>query len=123
MLDANLILKASGAMPVASSPFTGTTIDFGAGDTQSLTYILNVTAIGATTTPTLDVKIQESDDDSTWRDFLAFEQATLAKGPQQYFVSGQSNARYRRYTAVVAGTSATFTADIGVDVGGIYTKY
>jgi hypothetical protein len=123
MLDANLILKASGAMPVASSPFTGTTIDFGAGDQQPLTYILNVTAIAATTTPTLDVKIQESDDDSVWIDFCAFEQATLAKGTKQYFVTAKANRRYRRYYAVVAGTSASFTADIGVDVAGIYNKF
>jgi len=123
MLDANLILLASGHLVVASSPYTGATKDFGAGDQQPLTYILNVTAIAATTTPTLDVKIQESDDDSVWIDFCAFEQATLAKGAKQYFVTAKANRRYRRYYAVIVGTSADFTADIGVDVGGIYNKF
>jgi hypothetical protein len=123
MLDANLILLASGHLVVASSPYTGATKDFGAGDHYPLTYILNVTAIAATTTPTLDVKIQESDDDSVWVDLCSFEQATLAKGARQYFRTAKANRRYRRYYAVIAGTSADFTADIGVDIAGIYTKY
>jgi hypothetical protein len=122
MLDTNLMLRLTTdtAMLLAASPISGATKDYGSGDVLPFTYILNVIA-QAGTTPTLDVKIQESDDGTTWRDFLAFKQVTTALG--QTFVTGQSDARYRRYYATLVGTGASYTASIGPDMAGIYTQY
>ncbi len=70
MRDANLCLKASGAE--TSSVTNATGIDFGGPDVQTLTYVLHCTGITGAE-GTLNVKIQESDNNSDWRDVLLFE--------------------------------------------------
>ncbi|MEN6571403.1 MAG: hypothetical protein ABFD24_06145 [Anaerolineaceae bacterium] len=57
------------------------------------------------TTPTLDVKIQESDDNSNWRDVANVEHITAAG---QYYVTTKCNAPYRRAIPTVGGTTPNF---------------
>ena len=67
---------------------------------------LHVTAASGTT-PTLDVKIQHSDDDTVWVDLLSFTQATGATS-ERVAVSGTVE-RYTRAAWTIAGTTPSFT--------------
>ena len=116
-MDANLKLLASAAKTSTVSNATG--VDFGGSDLQSLAYRLNVTVVSGTGM-TLDVKIQESDNNSTWRGFAAFEQVNAVG---TYYVSAKSDARYRRYYATIAGTTPSFTMAIDVVPAGRYDKF
>ncbi len=60
------------------------------------------------TTPTLDVKMQESDDNSSFADIsgATFAQLTAAGLKELHF---QAKKRYVRAVATVAGTSPSFT--------------
>lgn len=99
MIDSNLLLFGPSTALNDANEGNGTSVDMGP-DLKAQTYMVHVPAVSGTN-PTLDVKIQESDNGSNWRDFLAFPQITAAG---QYFVSGRSNARYRRCVTTVGGT-------------------
>jgi len=118
MLDANLVLKTSGAQ--TSSVTSATGVDFGGADVNPITYVLNCTTLTGAT-GTLAVKIQESDNNSTWRDFVSFPTLTTAAGIHR--VTGKSDARYRRYYSTLAGTSPNFTYSVYPELGGEYTKF
>jgi len=79
--------------------------------------LLRITVPQATgTTPTADIKIQESDDNSTWKDLVVFDQITTAGIYRRYV---QSVRRYLRHVATIAGTSPNFgKVTIGVESGG-----
>jgi len=116
-LDTNLMLKASGALTETT---TGSVVDFGNGDLNAMTYIMNVTSVSGSS-PTMDVTIQEADTpDGTYRTVLSFPQVTAAG---QYFISGRLDGRYRKYVSTLAGTSPSFTFSLGVDMAGRYNKY
>lgn len=120
MIDSDLVLRAASAGNLAADELTPTGVDFGGPDLDAQTYMVHVPSASGTN-PTLDVKIQESNDNSTWNDFLVFPQITTAG---QYFVTGKSNARYRRYTADVGGTNPNFGAVVIAPVpAGRYTKW
>lgn len=78
----------------------------GPGSQQMKAIITCGTAAG--TTPTLDVKLQESDDNSTFTDIsgATFTQLTAAGSEEIEF---QTNKRYVRAVATIAGTSPSFT--------------
>lgn len=117
MLDTNLLLL-NGASALSASA-DGAGVDMGP-DLKAQTYMVHVPAVSGTT-PTLAVKIQESDDNSAWRDFLAFPSINAVG---QYFVSGRSNARYRRYSATLGGTTPNFGNTIIAPVpAGRHTNY
>jgi hypothetical protein len=116
--DVNLMLRKASDGAITSNT-NGTSKDFGAGDRLPVTYELNCSAVSGTS-PTLDVKIQESDDGSTWRDFIVFKQIT---GKGVSYVTGKSDARYRRAVFTVGGTSPNFTVSLGPVAGGLGGKY
>lgn len=119
MFDNNLLLRAASAGNLSADELTPTGVDVGV-DLVETEYCVSVPSVSGTT-PTLDVKIQESDDDSTYRDFLAFPRINAAG---VYYVKGKSNARYRRYAADVGGTTPNFGAtEIGIVPGGRYNKW
>jgi hypothetical protein len=103
MFDKNALLR-DGTVALSTTPETGATQLVGA-DLAPQTYAVLVPAAPTGTTPTLDCTIQESDNGSTWRDFLKFEQIN-AKGI--YYVTGMSNAPYRRCYCVLGGTTPNF---------------
>ena len=65
------------------------------------------------TSPTLDVKMQDSDDNSTFADIsgATFTQATDVTSEEIHF---QTNKRYVRAVATLGGTSPTFDMAVGV---------
>lgn len=79
---------------------------------ETLLAILNVTAASGTT-PTLDVKFQESMDAVTWVDIpsAAFTQTTAAAVKSLLF---SSRAQYIRAVATIGGTTPSFTFDLVV---------
>lgn len=57
------------------------------------------------TSPTLDPKIQESDDDSTWQDLVVFKQITASGEYTRHFAT---KFDYVRVVLTVGGTSPNF---------------
>ena len=118
MRDANLVLKTAAAITASVTGATG--VDFGGPDVHPITYVLLCTVITGAT-GTCDVKIQESDNNSTWRDAMAFPQLTTSTGVLR--VTGKLDGRYRRYYATLAGTSPNFNFSVYPELGGEYTKF
>lgn len=121
MIDSDLLLRSDATHISGSCSATNLTgVDFGGADKAPMTYVVSIPTVTGGS-PTLDVKIQESDNDSTYRDFMAFPQITAAG---QYFVTGQSNARYRRAVITVGGTTPVFQSTLIAPVpAGRYTNY
>lgn len=83
-------------------------------DTQGYHDAMAVLEVGAVsgTSPTLDVKLQESDDDSTWSDVsgYTFTQVTATDSSQVLRIENlnTTRSRYLRLVATIAGTSPSF---------------
>lgn len=75
-------------------------------------------AAGTGTTPTLDVKLQDSDDNSTFADIspaVAFAQVTGAGvSTQRIGASADSLRRYVRAVATIGGTTPSFTFSVNL---------
>jgi len=70
------------------------------------------------TTPTLDLRIQESADGTTWQTVVTFAQITAAGQYRRKYVS---NRKYVRTDYTVAGTTPNFGAvQVGVETGSEY---
>lgn len=97
------ILKLHSACATAGSAAAASR-DFSASAAAVFGVVRCTTASG--TTPTLDVIIQESNNDSTWSDLLTFTQITA--GSVAEIKSGTSASRYLRAKWTIAGTGADF---------------
>lgn len=77
------------------------------------------------TSPTLDVKIQESDDNSSWSDVTGatFTQVTASDSSQVLRVKelNVARSRYIRAVATIAGTSPSFDCACEILLGEGYT--
>lgn len=83
-----------------ASEQSATGVDLGV-DLKPRTYCVACTGKSGTS-PTLDVKIQESDDNNTWRDLGVFPQITVEG---KYYITLKSNARYRRHYSTLGGSN------------------
>lgn len=102
------------ASPVARTATANLTgVDFVNSGEVAMKAILNVGTTSGTT-PTLDVKIQESADNSTYTDVVggAFTQVTAAAAPQ--LLSFTRTKRYLRAVYTIAGTTPSFVASVTV---------
>ena len=103
--------------PVATvtSTSTGSGVDISAFKGR-MAIMLDSGAASAGTSPTLDVKIQESADDSTYSDIsgATFTQVTDAAASfQQIAIDADDAEQYIRVVATVGGTSTpTFTYSV-----------
>jgi hypothetical protein len=76
--------------------------------------ILNANTVGGTT-PTLDVKIQESDDGTTWTDSgVAFTQVTSGSSFQVLVATAEKFKRYIRAVDTVGGTNPSFGRSVNL---------
>ena len=103
-----------------TSTLTGTGIDV--LDYEGVALAVLNASEGTGTTPTLDVKLQHSDDDSTYADVTsgAFAQVTDVAGTagvQVLKVNVSDLKRYVRVIGTIAGTTPSF--DFGVEFVGI----
>ena len=120
----NALAQATGVelAPAASrtSTLTGTGIDVLEYEGVAL-VLLNASA-GTGTNPTMDVKLQHSDDDSTYEDVTSgtFSQVTDAAetaGVKVMKLNVSDLKRYLRVIGTIAGTTPSF--DFGVEFVGI----
>jgi len=74
-------------------------------------FLIITTASGST--PTADIKIQHSADNSTYVDLLSFTQATGATSEIKQVAKGTIVNRYLKVVATLGGTSPSFSAIIG----------
>ena len=101
-----------------TSTANGTGVDTKGYDNAMVT--LEVGAVSGTS-PTLDVKIQESDDNSTFSDVsgATFTQVTAANSSQKIRVAELNvpRKRYLRAVATIGGTSPSFTMAVNILLG------
>jgi hypothetical protein len=119
-LEAGAIVLPSvyGSTTGINATAAGTTVDMIDALGNYSTAIL-VVGVVTGTSPTLDVKIQESTDGSTWTDAtdpsgntVAFTQVTTSTNVQ--VVGWQPRKRYCRSTATTGGTSPVFPATVTI---------
>src|SRR5262249_21969924 len=111
---ANSVLTKSASDPAArTATVTGSGVDMITADGRCFA-IQHVAAVTGTT-PTLDGKIQESSDNSTFTDVsgATFTQVTTSTNLQ--VITFDRTKRYVRYVGTIAGTTPSFT--MGVLVG------
>jgi hypothetical protein len=90
-----------------TSTGTGTAVDNTVSTSNGAAAYLHVVAASGTT-PTLDVKVQHSADNSTWADLITFTQVTAANSYERVAATGTVN-RYLRVSYTIAGTTPDFT--------------
>lgn len=113
-----VVLALAGAAR-RTSTLTGTAIDLQDYDGVGL-VTLSSSAAAAGSSPTLDVKLQESADNSTFTDVTsgAFTQVTDAASLQYMTVNVSALKRYLRVIGTIGGTS-TPTFDFSVTFAGV----
>lgn len=125
----NEVVGGASFFPEAlTAPAAGTALDLSNGEV-STQAILDVGTVSGTT-PTLNVQIEESDDQATWTAIpnMTFAQVTAASTRQ--VVRGLRTKRYARANATaVGGTTPSFTLAVEilaqkkyVGVGGGYDR-
>ena len=111
--QANLDIKILFPALARTATANGTGVDLqgyiNAGGRQMKAF-LDVGAVSGTT-PTLDVKLQDSADNVTYADIAGatFAQATAATSQAIHF---RTNKRYVRAVATIAGTTPSFTCSV-----------
>lgn len=81
-----------------------------------IAYLLDCAA-GTGTTPTLDLKVQDSDDGSTgWADVTGatFTQVAAVASQQKLVVNKSAIKRYTRVVYTIAGTTPSFTFSVNI---------
>lgn len=99
-------------LPLATVTATGTgsATNHGSATSGGGAGTVQVTAVDGTS-PTADVKIRHSADDSTYADLITFTQAT-ARTAERKTVSGTVN-QYLKVSYTIGGTSPDFTLVVG----------
>lgn len=82
------------------------------GGAGNLFVTAHVSAVSGTS-PTLNLKLQDSPDNSTWSDVTGATGAQLTAAGNQVF-AGYSTKPYVRVVATVGGTTPSFTAHVAV---------
>ena len=119
MYDSNLLLMNEDNAVVADSPITGTGKLLGP-DLVPATWMTYVPEVAATTTPSMVVTIEESDDNLTYA--VINTRTITAAGV--FFDTVISSKKYRRVVLTITGTSADFnTVVVGKVPAGRYDKY
>ena len=91
----------------------GSAIDNGASTTSGGGAFIIVTSVSGTS-PTADVKIQHSADNSTYADLITFTQATSATSEIKTIANGTTINRYIRVHNTIGGSSTpTVNAIVG----------
>lgn len=96
-----------------TATLTGAAVDV--RDIEGDIAIVQDVGVVSGTAPTLDGKIQDSDDGSTgWADVTGatFTQVTASNSKQKIVVSASAAKRYVRYVGTIAGTSPSFTLGV-----------
>lgn len=119
-MDKNAALR-DGSANLEASETSATGVKMGQ-DLVAQCYMVHVPTDPTGTNPTLDVKIQESDNGTDWRDLGVFPQITAAGN---YYITLKSNADYRRHHSTLGGedTPKFGKVWIGPVTGGQYKNW
>ncbi len=93
----------------------------GSNDAEGEAIVILDSEAGSGTSPTLDVKLQESSDDSTWSDIsgATFTQVTDGgAGFEKISINTNDTERYLRAVATLGGTSPVFVFGVSL----VYSK-
>lgn len=106
----NLLNLFPTAARTATANGTGVDLQQYSGD---VAVVLD-SAAGTGTTPTLDVKLQDSADNSSFADITGatFTQVTGTASQQKIVVNKDGAQRYVRAVATIAGTTPSFTFSV-----------
>lgn len=110
MFDTNLLFHNAAAL-TATGNSSG--LDVQKTPAGGVWVEIVVSAVSGTS-PTVDFKVQESNDDSTYNDVVTFAQIT-ATGRHARLV--QSKKRYLRLARAIGGTTPSFTVTAGIVSG------
>ncbi len=102
--DSLLELKASGAITTSGQ---GSAVLVGPNLKGKLKAVIHITAVGGTS-PTIDFKLQESEDGSTWSD-IAHSRFDQINATGVYVQEFSNTKKYVRLAWTVGGTSPSFT--------------
>lgn len=109
MVNLGNVLQVKNLLPVASvtSDGNGSGVDIQSLEGQ-IAIVLDCSAPVAGSSPTMDVKIQDSSDNSTFADVsgAAFTQVTSSASVQKMVLNSDSLARYIRVVKDIGGTSS-----------------
>lgn len=119
-LKNNQVVSESLAPAARTASANGTSVDLQGYDGDVLAVLDS--AAGTGTSPTMDVKVQDSADNSAFADVtgLTFTQVINAVSLQTLRIDSRSVRRYIRLVATIGGTTPSFTA-VGLIVGGKQT--
>lgn len=110
-----MLIETTSAM---TSTTTGSAVDFHGDDLYEMNYRAVVSGTISGTTPKIVLKIQGSDDKTTWTDLVTFPDITAAGEWNKMF---RGKGRYRRAVATVSGTNPSFgSVKVGVSAGGVF---
>lgn len=101
--------------PTAARTATGQGSSVDVRDVEGDLAIVLDSAAGTGTTPTLDAKLQDSDDGSTgWADVsgATFTQVVGAAAQQKIVVDANAAKRYVRVAYTIGGTTPSFTFSV-----------
>lgn len=111
MYDANAILQAE---VTKTATFTGSAFDLKTGTPKrGLKARLHVGTV-AGTSPTLDVTVTHSDDDTTYATLATFPQITA--GSKVEFRTVETSKRYIKAVATIGGTAPSFIYDVALGI-------
>ncbi|MFA4871380.1 MAG: hypothetical protein WC623_24490 [Pedobacter sp.] len=98
----------AGTALLAASPISGTGVDI--RDYQGVLKVILDSGAGGGTTPTLDAKLQDSANNTTFADITgkAFTQVTTAVSLQSLAIDTRAVRRYLRIYITITGTGATY---------------
>ena len=96
----------------STASFTGTAVDNTSSTGNGGSGFLIVSAASGTS-PTLDLKIQHSADNTTYADLLTFTQATATTSEIKAVATSTTVNRYLKVSATIGGTSPSFTTIVG----------
>lgn len=104
--DSALVLR-SGAGNLTATETTAS-IKIEETPVKGLSVIVSCPTLATGTGPTLDVKIQESNDDSAWNDLLTFKQIVAADTPGRFVKRFATKLDYVRAVLTLGGTTPNF---------------
>lgn len=111
----SLTILNFGVAPAAkTATVTGASLDLQGGNYIGKLAVVQDVGVVSGTTPTLDGKIQDSADNSSWADVsgYTFNQVTASTNKQVLSVDTRAVRRYIRYVGTIAGTTPSFGLDV-----------
>lgn len=110
-------LPVTSLLPTAARTATANGTGVDAKDYIGIAAVVLDSGAGTGTTPTLDIKIQDSDDNTTFADLspaVAFTQVVAGATVQRVALNLDAARRYIRAVSTITGTTPSFTYSVNL---------